>query len=64
MKHALIFWYTIVLLFFPQTGLPVVFRKKETGHAAGRPGLGWAWIWFIFMCISETWIERRKKSVV
>ena len=37
-------------------------EKKETGHAAGRPGLGWAWIWFIFMCISETWIERRKKS--
>ena len=33
--------------FFPQTGLPVGFylRKKVTGHAGGRAGLGWARIW-------------------
>ena len=31
----------------PQTGLPVGFylRKKQTGHAGGRAGFGWARIW-------------------
>ena len=38
-------------LLFPQTGLPVglYLRKKETGHAGGRAGLCWAWIWLCCM---------------
>ena len=58
-------WFFGIPLFycvFPKQVYLWGLEKKETGHAAGRPGLGWAWIWFIFMCISETWIERRKKN--